>query len=57
MLRTMHLRDKREQELDSIKVAIDSNELKKENLKKYFEERLETYQQFKKDKKIEGIKY
>ena len=57
MLRTMHLRDRREQELDSIKVAIDSSELKKENLKEFYEQRLEAYQQFKADKKIDGIKY
>lgn len=53
----MHLRDRREQELDSIKVAIDSSELKKENLKEFYEQRLEAYQQFKADKKIDGIKY
>lgn len=57
MLRTLQQRDKREGELDAIKNAIDANELKKERLQNYFKERLEAYQQFKLEKKIDGIKY
>lgn len=57
MLRTLQQRDKREGELDAIQNAIGGNDLKKERLEKYFKDRLEAYQVFKKEKNIEGVKY
>lgn len=57
MLRLLQKRDFKEADIDTVKQAMLYNELQKEKFKFHYEEKLQNYQKWKKDNKLEGLKY
>lgn len=57
MFRALRERDRKERELDTLYQAYTNLELKKDEAEAYFNMRLGEYEKFKKENKLEGIKY